>query len=62
MLRAVLETIAHLGEDAQSTLEVLDALLSFEAWDRLRGNQKLSAKAAEQAIGDAGLALTAEWR
>lgn len=59
MLRAILETIVgpHLGEDAQSTLELLDLLLSFEAWDRLRETQKLSAKAAEQTIGDAAVTL-----
>jgi AcrR family transcriptional regulator len=59
MLRAMLETTVrpHLAEDAQSTLEILDLLLSFEAWDRLRETQKLGAKAAEQAISDAALAL-----
>jgi AcrR family transcriptional regulator len=59
MLRTMLEAIVrpHLGEDAESTLEVLDVLLSFEAWDRLRETQKLSAKAAERAIGDAAFAL-----
>jgi AcrR family transcriptional regulator len=59
MLRAMVETIVrpHLAEDAQSTLEILDLLLSFEAWDRLRETQKLSEKDAEQAIGDAALVL-----
>ena len=59
MLRSMLEAIVgpHLGEDAQSTVEVLDVLMSFEAWDRLRETQKLSAKAAERAIGDAAFSL-----
>ena len=59
MLRAMDETIVrpYLAEDAQRTLEILDLLLSFEAWDRLRETQKLSEKDAEQAIGDAALVL-----
>lgn len=62
MLRAMLETTVrpHLGEAPESTLEILDVLLSFEAWDRLRETQKLGAKAAEQAIADAALALAKE--
>jgi AcrR family transcriptional regulator len=59
MLRAMVEAVVgpHLGEDAESALEALDVLLSFEAWDRLRETQKLSAKAAEVVISDAAFAL-----
>jgi AcrR family transcriptional regulator len=61
MLRAMLQAIvhSHLGEDAEDTLEALDVLMSFEAWDRLRETQKLSAKAAERVIADAAIALVA---
>jgi AcrR family transcriptional regulator len=47
----------HLSDDAADTFEALDVLLSFEAWDRLRDQQRLSAKRAEQVLVKAATAL-----
>ena len=51
-MRAMLEAIVrpHLDRDGPEVLEALDALLSFEAWDRLRDRQGLSAKRAEEVL------------
>lgn len=59
LLRAALEAIVgpHLGRDAGDTMEALDLLLSFEAWDRLRDEQKLSVRRAEQVLVEATTAL-----
>jgi hypothetical protein len=38
-------------------VEALEVLLSFEAWDRLRDQQKLSAKRAEAVLLGAATAL-----
>ena len=59
MLRNALVAIVtpHLAADAGDILEAIDVLLSFEAWDRLRDQQKLSAKRAEQVLLGAALKL-----
>lgn len=49
---------AHLGPEVRGdALEALDALLSFEAWDRMRDAQGLSAKRAERVLADAAIVL-----
>jgi hypothetical protein len=48
----------HLGGDPAERIEALDVLLSFEAWDRLREQQRLSARRAAQVLLNAALALT----
>ncbi len=54
--RAALE--AHLGPDVRGdALEALDALLSFEVWDRMRDAQGLTAKRAERVLADAAITL-----
>lgn len=40
----------HLPDDAEDVIEALDLVMSFEAWDRLRVEQKLSVKRAERVI------------
>jgi AcrR family transcriptional regulator len=59
MLRAAVESVlAPHGLDKQRDLvEALDVLLSFEAWDRLRDQQKLGVKRAEQVLLGAATAL-----
>jgi AcrR family transcriptional regulator len=47
----------HVAEGDADTLEALDALLSFEAWDRLRDQQELGVKRAEQVLVRATIAL-----
>jgi len=52
ILRGALEAIVgqRLAPDAGDTLEALDLLLSFEAWDRLRDAQGLGVRRAEQVL------------
>jgi AcrR family transcriptional regulator len=59
MFRMALEGVVlpHVGVDATSTLEALDVLLSFDAWDRLRDEQKLGARRAEAVLLEATTAL-----
>jgi AcrR family transcriptional regulator len=59
LLRAMLAAVVapHLGTDAETTLEALDALTSFEVWDRLRDAQRLSPKLAERVVADAAVVL-----
>lgn len=47
----------HLGDRPHDTLEVIDLLLSFDAWDRLRAVQKLEAAYAERVLRQAVLVL-----
>lgn len=47
----------HLAREAEDTIEALDLLLSFEAWDRLRHQQKASVKRAQQILAAAALTL-----
>jgi AcrR family transcriptional regulator len=56
-LRAVL--LPHLREGSDDLLEALDLLLSFEAWERLRSQQNLSAVRAEQVLVTAAQVLAA---
>ncbi|MFI5300624.1 MAG: TetR/AcrR family transcriptional regulator [Polyangiales bacterium] len=58
-LRAGLVAVVgpHLSPLSTDRLEALDVLLSFEAWDRLRDEQHLSAKRAEQVIFEASMSL-----
>jgi hypothetical protein len=59
MLKAVVQP--HVGTAkraaAADTLEALDALLSFEAWERLRVTQALSAQRAARVLLAAATAL-----
>ncbi|MBI2393622.1 MAG: TetR/AcrR family transcriptional regulator [Deltaproteobacteria bacterium] len=59
--RAALEAhvASRVGGDA---LEALDALLSFEVWDRLRDAQKLGAKRAERVLSEAALTIARSGR
>jgi AcrR family transcriptional regulator len=52
---AVLEP--HMSGAAEDTIEALDLLLSFEAWERLRHQQKASVKRAQQILVAAALTL-----
>ena len=54
-LLAVVEP--HLGDDSGDTLEALDLLLSFEAWERLRHQQDMSVKRAQQILAASALSL-----
>lgn len=58
-LRAMVEALVtpHLAPDRGDTVEALDLLLSFEAWDRLRDAQGLSRAHAERVQLDAALSL-----
>lgn len=60
LLRAALLTIVgpHLAHGADDTIEALDLLLSFEAWERLRDQQKLGVRRAAQVAFAAAWALT----
>ena len=65
LFRAALATVLepHLRRDAEhaeGTLEALDALLSFDVWDRMRGLRRHSAKRAEQILAHAALVLARE--
>jgi AcrR family transcriptional regulator len=57
LLRAGL--LANVGTHVAhaDALEAVDALLSFEAWDRLRERQRLSARRAERVLAEAALAI-----
>lgn len=57
LLRAVLAP--HLKEGSDDLLDALELLLSLEAWERLRDQQKLSAARAEQVLVTAAMVLTA---
>lgn len=52
----------HLPADDVDTPEALDALLSFEFWDRLRDQQELSVDRAERVLLSSALALIAAAR
>jgi len=57
-LRAdLLRSLPELADAAPETLEASDLLTSFEAWDRLRTDQRLSRERAEAALENALLAL-----
>ncbi|HTO71020.1 MAG TPA: TetR/AcrR family transcriptional regulator [Myxococcota bacterium] len=58
-LWTALPELAHAPE---SVAESLDLVLSFEAWDRLRVDQKLSRERASGVLEGAALALTAGLR
>jgi AcrR family transcriptional regulator len=47
----------YLSGEAEDTIEALDLLLSFEAWERLRHQQKASVPRAQQILMAAGLTL-----
>lgn len=47
----------YLGKGTEDTVEALDALLSYEAWERVRGPQGLSVKRAQLVLAAATLAL-----
>jgi AcrR family transcriptional regulator len=47
----------HLGPGAADTIEALDVLLSFEAWDRLRDEQRLSVARAQRVLLGAATTL-----
>ena len=59
LLRAALEAVLapHVAPAGRDLVEALDVLLSFEAWDRLREQQKLSVKRAEEVLLGAATAL-----
>ncbi len=48
---------SHLNRESEDTLEALDLLLSFESWERLRHQQKVSVKRARQILAAAALTL-----
>lgn len=55
---ALLDVVGpHLGGAADDTVEALDVLLSFEAWERLRHPQKMSVKRAERILTSAAVVL-----
>ena len=58
-LRTMLEAVVtpHLAPDRRDTVEALDLVLSFDAWDRLRDAQGLSRARAERVLTTAALAL-----
>ncbi|HPH68959.1 MAG TPA: hypothetical protein PLF40_24565 [Kofleriaceae bacterium] len=58
-MRAGAEAIIgpHLGDRSRDTLEVIDVLLSFDAWERLRAVQKLEAAHAERVLREAVFVL-----
>jgi AcrR family transcriptional regulator len=47
----------HMTGAAEDTIEALDLLLSFEAWERLRHQQKASVKRAQEILTAAALTL-----
>jgi AcrR family transcriptional regulator len=61
MMRATIESVLspHLSEAQRDLVEIIDVLLSFEAWDRLRTVQKLTAERAESALRTGALAMLA---
>jgi len=57
-LRAdLLRSLPELADAPAETLEAADLITSFEAWDRLRADQRLSRERAEATLGRALLAL-----
>jgi AcrR family transcriptional regulator len=57
-LRAdLLRTLPELSDASPETLEAIDLVASFEAWDRLRSDQRLSRERAEATLERALLAL-----
>ena len=57
-LRAdLLETLPEIADAPGALLEALDLVTSFEAWDRLRADQRLGRERAQAAIECAALAL-----
>ena len=54
---ALLRALPELASAPTEWVEALDVLLSFEAWDRLRTDQRLSRERAEAALARAVLAL-----
>ena len=54
---ALLRALPELASAPAEWVEALDVLLSFEAWDRLRTDQRLSRERAEAALERAVLAL-----
>ena len=57
-LRAdLLRSLPELAGAAPETLDAIDLLTSFEAWDRLRSDQRLSRERAEATLESALLAL-----
>jgi AcrR family transcriptional regulator len=57
-LRAdLLRSLPELADEAAETLEAIDAFTSFETWDRLRGDQRLSRERAEATLERGLLAL-----
>ncbi len=59
LMRASVESVVipHLDSEDRDLVEVIDVLLSFESWDRLRTVQRLDAAHAEQALLKGVLAL-----
>ncbi|MBL8685030.1 MAG: TetR/AcrR family transcriptional regulator [Myxococcales bacterium] len=57
--RASVEAVVlpHLDDDDRAIVEVVDVLLSFEAWDRLRSVQRLSVAEATRVLEKGALAL-----
>jgi AcrR family transcriptional regulator len=62
--RSILEAIVvpHLPGEAATTIEMLDVLLSFETWDRLRQVQKQSVEQTEAIVLEASKTLTDQAR
>ena len=57
-LRAdLLRALPELADAAPETLDAIDLITSFEAWDRLRADQRLSRERAEATLERALLAL-----
>ena len=54
---ALLRALPELSSAPSEWVDALDVLLSFEAWDRLRTDQRLSRERAEAALERAVLAL-----
>ena len=59
LMRASVESVVipHLDPEDRDLVEVIDVLLSFESWDRLRTVQRLDAAHAEQALLKGAIAL-----
>lgn len=57
-LRAdLLRSLPELSDARPETLEAIDLVTSFEAWDRLRSDQRLSRERAEATLASALMAL-----
>ncbi len=59
LMRANIESVVlpHIDEAKRDLVEVLDVLLSFDTWDRLRTVQGLSAERAEAVLQSGARAL-----